>query len=112
MSVLLVRLCPDIDRSALNFLPVAVRERPPSSAISAGDFSGWHGHSIHPARATTAKRSCRVSPIVSPGPPSHLERLPGPQREALRRTFGLVAGPPAARFLVALGVLTLLADVA
>jgi DNA-binding CsgD family transcriptional regulator len=44
--------------------------------------------------------------------PGYLERLPGPQREALRSTFGRVAGPPADQFLVALGVLTLLADVA
>ncbi|HTU08933.1 MAG TPA: AAA family ATPase [Trebonia sp.] len=41
-----------------------------------------------------------------------LERLPVPQRDALRSTFGMVAGPPANRFLVALGVLTLLGDVA
>jgi len=42
----------------------------------------------------------------------HVERLPGPQRDALRSTFGMMAAPPADRFMVALAVLTLLADVA
>ena len=41
-----------------------------------------------------------------------LERLPPPQREALEIVFGVSAGAPPDRFLVGLGVLTLLSDAA
>jgi hypothetical protein len=42
----------------------------------------------------------------------HLDRLPGPQREALATAFGLSAGPAPDRFLVGLAVLSLLSDAA
>jgi DNA-binding NarL/FixJ family response regulator len=41
-----------------------------------------------------------------------LEHLPGPQRDALRTAFGLSAGDPPDRFMVGLGVLGLLSQLA
>src|SRR5260370_34692908 len=41
-----------------------------------------------------------------------LERLPAPQRDALRTAFGVSPGSAPDRFLVALAVLSLLSDVA
>jgi DNA-binding CsgD family transcriptional regulator len=42
---------------------------------------------------------------------TRLDRLPGPQRDALETAFGISAGPPPNRFLIALAALNLMAAV-
>jgi DNA-binding CsgD family transcriptional regulator len=42
----------------------------------------------------------------------HLERLPAPQRDALRTAFGMSTGPAPDRFLIGLAVLGMFADIA
>jgi hypothetical protein len=42
----------------------------------------------------------------------HVGGLPAPQRDALQTAFGIAARPPPDRFLVGLGVLSLLSEVA
>jgi DNA-binding CsgD family transcriptional regulator len=42
----------------------------------------------------------------------HLDRLPGPQRDALATAFGLSQGEPPDRFMVGLAVLSLMSDIA
>ncbi len=53
-----------------------------------------------------------VQQLLGPALLERAETLPGPQRDALRRSFGLVEGPPPDLFLVGMGVLGAVADLA
>ena len=49
--------------------------------------------------------------LLLPWAAAHLDRLPGPQRDALSAVFGLVTGAAPNRFMVSLATLALLTDV-
>src|SRR5258708_16153251 len=73
-----VGLRPGIDRGALDFLPVAGRERHGSSAISAVAFLSGIG-----TVSRDTKRSCRVSPALS-----------GARSDAVEKGLGLAGFEP------------------
>ena len=80
------------------------------------DYVAGHASGCRVARATGVQSEMELAfaglqqlckPLLD-----HLDRLPGPQREALQTAFGLSAGPAPDRFLVGLAVLSLLSDAA
>jgi hypothetical protein len=121
-----------VDRSAerelLGGLAARAAEGSSGTLVLRGEPGGGKTALLDDLAATATARRMRTARLAGVEPetqlgyaalhrllllfPDHTERLPDPQRSALRGTFGLVAGPPADHFLVALGVLTLLADVA
>jgi DNA-binding CsgD family transcriptional regulator/tetratricopeptide (TPR) repeat protein len=80
------------------------------------DYVAERAHGCHVARAAGVPSETELAfaglhqlcaPMLS-----RASRLPGPQQDALRTAFGIAAGPPPDRFLVGLGVLSLLSEVA
>ena len=76
-----------------------------------GRLDGWH---VATAAGIESEKELAFSGLhqLCAGMLDRLDRLPGPQREALATAFGRSAGPPPDRFLLGLGVVTLFADVA
>ena len=116
------------ERAALNALLDGAREGLSGALVLRGEAGAGKTALLDDAAESAAARGMQIARLTGMESetqlgyaalhrlllpyPGHSDRLPGPQRDALRSTFGLVDGPPADRFMVALGVLTLLADVA
>src|ERR1700733_1378879 len=89
---------PGVGKTAL--LPSAIR-----SAAGFGVMRAWGVESEMELAFAALQQLC--APLID-----RLDRLPGPQQDALAVAFGLRAGNPPDRFLVGLAVLSLLSEVA
>jgi AAA ATPase-like protein len=80
-------------------------------AYVSGRVAGWH---VVTAAGVESEMELAYSGLHQLCAPmlDHIDRLPGPQRDALATVFGLSAGPAPDRFLVGLAVLSLLAEAA
>lgn len=95
---------------------LVVRGEPGVGKTALLDYLAEHASGCRVARAVGAESEMEfafaglhqlLTPMLD-----RLQRLPGPQRQALRTAFGLSSGSAPDRFLAGLGVLGLLADVA
>ncbi len=116
------------ERHALDQLVEAVRTGESQALVVRGDPGMGKTVLLDYLAGQAAGAGCRVARAVGAegemelafaglhqlcGPMlSRAERLPVPQRDALRTAFGIAAGPPPDRFLVSLAVLGLLSEVA
>jgi DNA-binding NarL/FixJ family response regulator len=95
---------------------LVVRGEPGVGKTALLDYLAEHASGCRVARAVGVESEMElayagVHQLLTPML-DRLQRLPGPQRQALRTAFGLSSGPAPDRFLVGLAILSLLADVA
>src|SRR3954466_10940751 len=95
---------------------LVVRGEPGVGKTALLDYLAEHASGCRVARAVGVESEMElayagVHQLLTPML-DRLQRLPGPQRQALRAAFGLSSGPAPDRFLVGLAVLNLLSEVA